>query len=229
MFDIVLISTKSPMILGIYSNGGHANCKKDSKNNATSMDSKAEDASLVASLSIDCQTSKALPLAFGALLDGQAQDGHLEEGQKQEKLIKSLESTKWHLNYAQSLDPKNKQSMKIASSAREAIGILSLVGLPRAIYYARGAGSLSALKLTHIFLQTLSIARGLPLHATNIFYFHKSNEIKAFGNQSFFYLNGELSLKASQNPAIEAPCLPEILKPWEFNEPLEPLYVTTAI
>lgn len=54
------------------------------------------------------------------------------------------------------------------------------------IYYSRGVGSLSAIKLTHIFLHTLSLSSNVCIYATNSFYFSQTNEIKAFANMSFY-------------------------------------------
>ncbi|TLD96322.1 hypothetical protein LS71_006255 [Helicobacter jaachi] len=53
------------------------------------------------------------------------------------------------------------------------------------IYYAQGPGSFTSLKLTHIFLHTLSLMYDVKLFATSSFYFTKSPYIKAFGTTYF--------------------------------------------
>ena len=60
----------------------------------------------------------------------------------------------------------------------------------RAIYYASGPGSFSALKLTHIFLHTLQYLYDIKLFATSSFYFTHSAYIKAFGT-SYFHRDAE--------------------------------------
>lgn len=105
-----------------------------------------------------------------------------------------------------------------------------------AIYYANGPGSFSALKLTHIFLQTLHIVHGIKLFATSSFYFTSSAYIKAFGN-SYFHQNaaGEISLIQNAKALlgwqlIEAEfSLPHILDRSAFGLKVEPLYVLPPV
>ncbi|MWV61894.1 hypothetical protein DCO58_07130 [Helicobacter saguini] len=107
------------------------------------------------------------------------------------------------------------------------------------IYYARGVGSLSSIKLTHIFLQTLHLTRDIKLHATNSFYFSPNNEIKAFGAMSFFLkdsiesnLDSNLEKQifiAKSSQHIESLKLPLSLQKNAFNEPCSPLYITPAL
>ena len=103
-----------------------------------------------------------------------------------------------------------------------------------AIYYANGPGSFSALKLTHIFLHTLSSLYDIELFATSSFYFTPSAYIKAFGT-SYFYRNkeGEISLVPNEQIQVTAGqiifSLPQILDKNAFNSPTEPLYILPPV
>lgn len=109
----------------------------------------------------------------------------------------------------------------------------------QAVYYSRGVGSLSAIKLTHVFLHSLSLSTQISIYATNSFYFSRNKEIKAFANMSFFLDSKEhLTLtdenasayirldKSKQNFKLH---LPYILIHDDFSEPCTPLYVTPAV
>ncbi len=97
------------------------------------------------------------------------------------------------------------------------------------IFYARGPGSLSALKLLHIFVHTLSITSGIKLFATDNFYFSE-HPILAFGNQYFIKYDGEIILKAFDVKIKDKiPNFPQKLNDKAFVDPLEPLYVLPAV
>ena len=57
------------------------------------------------------------------------------------------------------------------------------------IYYANGPGSYMAIKISYIFLKTLSITKNIPLKATSGFVFNENSPIKALGKKYFF--NGQ--------------------------------------
>jgi tRNA A37 threonylcarbamoyladenosine modification protein TsaB len=57
------------------------------------------------------------------------------------------------------------------------------------IYYTNGPGSYMAIKISYIFLKTLSITKKIPLLAANGFEFNDNSPIKALGKKYFF--NGE--------------------------------------
>lgn len=96
----------------------------------------------------------------------------------------------------------------------------------RAIFYARGPGSFTSLKLTHIFLQTLQLHRGFELYSTDSFYFNQNAPIKAFGNK-FFLKNssGEIEIEESRHHLDQEFCLPKILIPDDFHLHNAPLYI----
>ncbi|OBV29479.1 hypothetical protein BKN38_06000 [Helicobacter sp. CLO-3] len=70
-----------------------------------------------------------------------------------------------------------KNSDKSATQERAKIG---------AIYYAAGPGNLSALRLTHVFLHSLAIIKGIKLYAADSFAFLPNSYIYAFGKRYFY-------------------------------------------
>lgn len=99
----------------------------------------------------------------------------------------------------------------------------------RRIFYAKGPGSFTAIKLTHIFLQTLSIAKDVELYSTDAFYFNSNAPIKAFGNQYFFKEDGEIVLKTLQQPVVCEFVLPQKIYQEDFSNNNEPLYVLPPV
>ncbi len=57
------------------------------------------------------------------------------------------------------------------------------------IYYVNGPGSYMAIKISYIFLKTLSITKNIPLKAASGFLFNENSPIKALGKKYFF--NGQ--------------------------------------
>lgn len=76
---------------------------------------------------------------------------------------------------------------------------------PKAVYYARGPGNLSALKLAHTFLHTLEVVEGIELRACDSFDLLGEVAIFAFGKRYFIKRDNE----------IECVFLDEVLKPSE--------------
>lgn len=58
------------------------------------------------------------------------------------------------------------------------------------LVYAKGPGSFMAIKISYIFLKTLSIVKKIPLLATDAFYFNENAPIKAVG-KLFFVKNSD--------------------------------------
>lgn len=76
---------------------------------------------------------------------------------------------------------------------------------PKAVYYARGPGNLSALKLAHTFLHTLEVVEGIELRACDSFDLLGEVAIFAFGKRYFIKRDNE----------IVCVFLDEVLKPSE--------------
>jgi len=87
-----------------------------------------------------------------------------------------------------------------------------------------------AIKVTYIFLRTLSIARQIPLFATDGFDFNNNSPIKATGALYFMKENGKIStIKYATPPKSEAFTLPQTLEASCFSHKAEPLYVLPAL
>lgn len=99
------------------------------------------------------------------------------------------------------------------------------------IFYARGPGSLSAIKLLHIFIQTLVVVSEIRAFAVDSFYFNKKGIIHAFGNQYFQKdEKGQIALIVTTVQVGDDDfTLPQKLIPQDFNQPLEPLYVVPPV
>ena len=94
---------------------------------------------------------------------------------------------KHNIYFNEKIDSKTQiDFIKINCNLSKALYLLSYFMPLSAIYYSRGVGSLSAIKLTHVFLHTLSLSSDIKIYATNSFYFAQTNEIKAFANMSFY-------------------------------------------
>lgn len=63
---------------------------------------------------------------------------------------------------------------------------------PKAVYYARGPGNLSALKLAHTFLHTLEVVEGIELRACDSFDLLGEVAIFAFGKRYFIKRDNEI-------------------------------------
>lgn len=61
-----------------------------------------------------------------------------------------------------------------------------------AIYYAAGPGNLSALRLTHVFLHSLAIIKGIKLYAADSFALLPNSYIYAFGKRYFHKADSSL-------------------------------------
>lgn len=134
----------------------------------------------------------------------------------------------------------NVDFIKLECGLDSALQLLTHFTPLHAVYYSRGVGSLSAIKLTHIFLHTLALSMQIPIYATNSFYFSRDNEIKAFANMSFFLdakqhltLTDEnackyirLATSSTKTPKLH---LPYNLIHDDFLESCTPLYVTPAV
>ncbi len=98
------------------------------------------------------------------------------------------------------------------------------------LYYAKGPGSFMAIKVSYLFLKTLSITLDCPLFATDGFAFNKNSPIKAHGNRFFMKENGRISIKQMRSDATPLPLvLPKHLDHHLFETENEPLYILPAL
>lgn len=97
------------------------------------------------------------------------------------------------------------------------------------VFYANGPGSFTAIKLTHIFLQTLQIVKGIELFCVDSFYFNQNSPIRAFGNQYFLKTAEGITLESFQEISCDGFALPQELRVQDFSSDCKPLYILPAV
>ncbi len=87
-----------------------------------------------------------------------------------------------------------------------------------------------AIKVSYIFLRTLSITLNVPLYATEGFTFNNNQPIKATGALYFMKKDGKITTKKLDVPSNTIHFnLPLRLEPTSFDKNVEPLYVLPAV
>lgn len=97
------------------------------------------------------------------------------------------------------------------------------------LFYTNGPGSFMAIKVTYIFLKSVSILKNIPLFARDAFYFNENRPIKAIGKLFFVKVASQIKtqkLSDSQESRFE---LPDILDYREFNTTTLPIYGIGAV
>jgi tRNA A37 threonylcarbamoyladenosine modification protein TsaB len=93
------------------------------------------------------------------------------------------------------------------------------------LLYANGPGSFMAIKVSYVFLKSLSILKGIPLFATDAFYFNENNPIKAMGKLYFVKIRSQkIETKKIESVVESKFTLPDILDYDKFSSEAEPLY-----
>ncbi|WP_158655714.1 hypothetical protein [Helicobacter cynogastricus] len=98
-----------------------------------------------------------------------------------------------------------------------------------AIFYATGPGSFTAMKLTHVFLHTLSVAQNLSLSGALGFDFNHCQPIKAFGKNYYCYEHGRIVLCTLEGVVTIPMQLPNFLNPKCFLKDPQPLYLLPPV
>jgi len=99
-----------------------------------------------------------------------------------------------------------------------------------ALYYVSSPGSYMSIKVSYVFLKSLSIVKNINLKAALGFYFNDNSPIKALGKKYFFYNNEEISIDFLQEgQKIEVFKLPEFLDENKFSEDSLPKYNLPAV
>lgn len=99
----------------------------------------------------------------------------------------------------------------------------------KSLYYANGPGSFMAIKVSYIFLKSLSILKNIPLYATDAFYFNNNQPIKAIGKLFFVKISSEIKTqKLEIAPSMEFK-LPDVLDYNEFSTTATPYYGIGAV
>ncbi len=96
-------------------------------------------------------------------------------------------------------------------------------------FYANGPGSFMAIKVTYIFLKSLSVLKNIPLYATDAFKFNENAPIKAIAKLYFVKLSLEIKTKKLQTAPKSVFKLPKLLDYSEFSENSTPLYMIGAV
>ena len=86
-----------------------------------------------------------------------------------------------------------------------------------------------AIKITYIFLKTLSITLGVPLLACDGFAFNQGKPIRAMRNLYFVKKEQEITTVRLETPIEQHFALPTVLDEKLFNDEIEPLYMLPAV
>ncbi|RVZ88370.1 tRNA threonylcarbamoyladenosine biosynthesis protein TsaB [Helicobacter pylori] len=100
----------------------------------------------------------------------------------------------------------------------------------KGVYYAKGPGSFTSLKLTHVFLHTLALIHDFELYSTTGFDFNDNTPILAYANKYFVSKERE-SLTDFKDLKI-APKdfkLPSFLEKDKFTQLNMPFYILPPI
>ena len=95
--------------------------------------------------------------------------------------------------------------------------------------YANGPGSFMAIKVSYIFLKSLSILKNIPLFATSAFNFNENSPIKAIGKLHFVKVASEIKTQKLETAQEVKFTLPTKLDYSEFTTNTTPLYIIGAV
>ncbi|MDO8454260.1 MAG: hypothetical protein Q7S59_06775 [Sulfurimonas sp.] len=97
------------------------------------------------------------------------------------------------------------------------------------LFYANGPGSFMAIKVSYIFLKSISILKNIPLFATDAFYFNENSPIKAIGKLYFVKVSSEIKTQKLETVQEADFRLPSELDYNEFSTVTAPLYMIAAV
>ncbi len=95
--------------------------------------------------------------------------------------------------------------------------------------YANGPGSFMGIKVTYLFLKTLSIVKNIPLFAIDGFFFNDNSPIKAVGKLYFVKNSEVISLLPLEAPSINGFSLPNVIDAKNFKSDNAPYYGIDAV
>ena len=100
----------------------------------------------------------------------------------------------------------------------------------RKLFFAKGPGSFMAIKISYVFLRTLSIALEIPLYACDGFAFNDNRPIRAMRT---LYFNkdalGSIQTKHFAQEVEQIFALPHVLDETLFSDDTAPLYILPAV
>ena len=97
------------------------------------------------------------------------------------------------------------------------------------LIYAKGPGSFMGIKVSYLFLKTLSIVKKIPLVATDAFFFNGNHPIKAVGKLYFVKNSSTITLETLQSVEVGAFALPERIDAVNFDTDNLPYYGIDAV
>ena len=95
--------------------------------------------------------------------------------------------------------------------------------------YANGPGSFMGIKVTYLFLRTLSIVKNIPLFAIDGFFFNDNSPIKAVGKLYFVKNSEVISLVPLEAPSVNGFTLPKTIDAKKFKSDNTPHYGIDAV
>jgi hypothetical protein len=95
--------------------------------------------------------------------------------------------------------------------------------------YAKGPGSFMGIKVTYLFLKTLSITKKVPLLATDAFFFNQNSPIKAVGKLYFVKNSSTIEVVPLNSPEIIGYELPQNIDLEKFDSDNLPFYGIDAV
>jgi tRNA A37 threonylcarbamoyladenosine modification protein TsaB len=97
------------------------------------------------------------------------------------------------------------------------------------ILFANGPGSFMAIKISYIFLKTISILKNIKIWSADGFFFNQNSPIKAFNNHYFKKLENQIKIVKLENPKIEIFNLPNKFDIKLYSKNIEPIYILPAV
>ncbi len=99
----------------------------------------------------------------------------------------------------------------------------------KSLFFANGPGSFMSIKVSYIFLKTLSVSLGVELLGSDGFLFNKNRPIRAMKKVYFVKENGKIDTKIMKDEIEQNFNLPKLLDRAKFSKNCEPLYILPAV
>jgi hypothetical protein len=97
------------------------------------------------------------------------------------------------------------------------------------LIYANGPGSFMGIKVTYLFLKTLSLVKKIPLFALDGFFFNQNHPIKAYGKLYFVKNSSTISVSSLDQPILRGFELPSYIDKKNFQSDSTPYYGIDAV
>lgn len=98
------------------------------------------------------------------------------------------------------------------------------------LFYVNSPGSYMSIKVSYVFLKTISITKNIPLKACDGFEFNENSPIKALGKKYFFKENGVVKVDFLDNDIkMSAFKLPNSIDDKLFSDETLPIYNLPAV